>query len=96
MAGLEISPGSYAPSLANEDMGADITAGLAPPPFRQQEQQAPTPVGFDPNTRQMYVNGSTFSVDDHQSAVESQDFLTQPLTRMPDNFQPVEPDEYKG
>ena len=52
-------------------------------------------VGFDPASRQMYVNGKLFHIDDHKSMLESEQELRKPPKPMPANFEPVGPDEYK-
>jgi len=61
-----------------------------------QEAQQTTPFGFDEASKQVWVNGKTFSADDHQSALESRAELDKPMQRMPANFRPMEIEEYGG
>jgi len=92
-----VSRGAYDPSFAFEPGTTDdITAGLGPPALPVPTPSPVAPVGLDETTRKMFVNGSVFDLDDHQSAVESEDFLRRPLTQMPANFRPVGVEEYRG
>jgi len=96
MAEFGISQGSFAPdyALADDTSVGELTAGLAPPPL---PTPAPVPpVGFDEVANKVYVNGFTFDVDDHDSALKSKEALRQPLQPMPANYRPVSPEEFGG
>lgn len=90
-AGAQFSPDpAAAPITTPFDLDSSMFTGGA---------QAPQPgafVGFDPASKTMFVNGATFHVDDHRSALQSQVALDNPIQKMPANFHPVSPDEYKG
>jgi len=88
--------GTFDPAFAFEEPGRTSVAGLGPPRRPEPQATLPDPVGFDPLTKQVYVNGSIFHADDHQSAIESPEYLKRPITEMPGNFQPVSPEMYRG
>ena len=68
---------------------------MTTPDFAPRQAPKPAPVGVDYNTGQVFVNGFTFAVEDHRSALKSQEFLDRPEVEMPTNFTPLEPDRYK-
>ena len=88
---LPISPGSYDPSFAYDDPGYDFS-GLGPPP--EPEPEAPLPLGYNDATKQVFINGDIFDVDDHQSAMESGEALKRPVQRMPETFRSIPPEDY--
>jgi hypothetical protein len=93
---FDIPRGTFDPSFVTEEPAVyPNLAGLSPPSLKRSQPAPPPPVGYDRVTKQLYVNGSTFHEDDHQSAVESQSYLGQPLTEMPANFKALSPDAYK-
>jgi len=64
--------------------------------LKPQAAQAGAVVGVNDATREMYVNGVLFSVDDHQSALDSEKALSGPAKPIPAGFRAITPDEYKG
>jgi len=56
---------------------------------------APAPVGYDPDTQQFFVNGYVYHRDDYEGAVAGEAALSRPAVRMPPNYEPVSPSEYR-
>jgi hypothetical protein len=93
MALSPIIPGSFNPSYAREADTSSLTTGLLPP---AQVDSPSTPFGFDEANKQVWVNGTVFHADDHQSALESKSALDQPVQPMPSNFRAVDINEFGG
>jgi hypothetical protein len=93
MALSPIIPGSFNPSYAREADTSSLTTGLLPP---AQVDSPSTPFGFDEANKQVWVNGTVFNADDHQSALESKSALDQPVQPMPSNFRAVDINEFGG
>ena len=88
-----VSRGEYDPSFAfdTSDVAPLDISAFAPPPIKQS---SPYPIGYNDATKQMFVNGETFDFDDHQSALDTREALKRPRQKMPQQFRPIEPDNY--
>ena len=98
---MALSPilrGSYDPSYARSTSTGSLTGGLSVPTSSARASAAPqaTPFGFDPGTNTLWVNGVTFNADDHDTALRSREALKQPMQPMPDNYRPMDIEEYGG
>ncbi len=58
-------------------------------------QWSPAPVGFDPSTGELFVNGHRFLRNDFAAAVASVAALDKPEVPMPPNFRPISPEVWK-
>ena len=88
-----VSRGEYDPSFAfdTSDVAPLDTSAFLPPPIKRS---SPYPIGYNDATKQMFVNGETFDFDDHQSALDTREALKRPRQKMPQQFRPIEPDNY--
>jgi len=93
MAEFSISEGSFNPVAATEDTRSfgDVSAGLLPPAPKGPEIP---PVGFDETTNTVFVNGFKFDAADHDSALRSKEAMSGPLVPMPQNYRPVDVEEF--
>jgi len=93
MAEFSISEGSFNPVAATEDTRSfgDVSAGLLPPAPKGPEIP---PVGFDEITNTVFVNGFKFDAADHDSALRSKEAMSGPLVPMPQNYRPVDVEEF--
>ena len=89
--------GTYDPSYAN-DPSEQPQFGPLPemPVAAPTAPQMPDRVGINENTGEMFVNGKTFNVDDHQSALESEEALRGPVQTLPTNYRPISAEEFGG
>jgi len=67
-------------------------------PTEQQAVEQPAKVYINTGTKQYFVNGLLFDIDDHTQAVESERYLTLPEMRKPEGegWQEVDRNSFRG
>lgn len=97
------TPYTFSPEIAADPelaMGMYEQGGPAPMQVDTSAFDVPTPprapVGFNPDTQEVFVNGFQFHMDDHGSAIASRKALDNPQTEIPEGYIPLQPDEYRN